>query len=116
MNMIHQIKVFKDRKKVLVNFRDRFDISLTDDQIATIVRWVDSGAPLGDPKDLPAPKQWPLEETWLLSKQFGEPDFVTPWHVPTMPPIASEPVTIPEDVSCDSCGFTWDPNRGGPQP
>jgi hypothetical protein len=61
------------------------DRSLTDDQIATIVRWVDSGAPMGDPKDLPAPKQWPLEETWLLSKQFGEPDFV----------IKSEPYTMP---------------------
>jgi len=61
------------------------DRSLTDDQIATIVRWVDSGAPLGDPKDLPAPKQWPLEETWLLSKQYGEPDFV----------IKSEPYTMP---------------------
>jgi hypothetical protein len=61
------------------------DRSLTDDQIATIVRWVDSGAPLGDPKDLPAPKQWPLEETWLLSKQYGEPDFI----------IKSEPYTMP---------------------
>ncbi|HEY6390087.1 MAG TPA: hypothetical protein VIX89_02345 [Bryobacteraceae bacterium] len=61
------------------------DRSLTDDQIATIVRWVDSGAPLGDPKDLPAPKQWPQEETWLLSKQYGEPDLV----------IKSEPYTMP---------------------
>jgi len=61
------------------------DRSLTDDQIATIVRWVDSGAPLGDAKDLPAPKKWPLEETWLLSKQYGEPDFV----------IKSEPYTMP---------------------
>jgi len=61
------------------------DRSLTDDQIATIVRWVDSGAPLGDPKDLPAPKQWPQEETWQLSKQFGEPDLV----------VKSEPYTMP---------------------
>ena len=29
------------------------DMSLTDEQIATIVRWVDAGAPLGDPKDMP---------------------------------------------------------------
>ena len=29
------------------------DISLTDEQIATIVRWVDAGAPMGDPKDMP---------------------------------------------------------------
>src|SRR5437868_13152513 len=37
------------------------DISLSDDQIATIVNWVDAGAPLGDVKDMPAPKQWPAE-------------------------------------------------------
>src|SRR5919206_3364139 len=30
------------------------DRSLSDAQIATIVRWVDSGAPLGDPKAMPA--------------------------------------------------------------
>src|SRR5258708_36286639 len=35
------------------------DMSLTAEQIDTIVRWVDSGAPLGDPKDMPAPKVWP---------------------------------------------------------
>lgn len=52
------------------------DRSLTDAQIETIARWVDSGAPLGDPKDLPAPKQWPSDEQWLLAKQFGEPDLV----------------------------------------
>jgi hypothetical protein len=62
------------------------DRSLTDDQISTIVRWVDSGAPLGDPKDLPAPKQWPSDETWQLEKRFGRPpDFV----------VKSEPYTMP---------------------
>jgi hypothetical protein len=30
------------------------DLSLSDDQIRSIARWVDSGAPLGDPKDMPA--------------------------------------------------------------
>src|SRR6202051_3427929 len=29
------------------------DRSLSESQIATVVRWVDSGAPLGNPKDLP---------------------------------------------------------------
>src|SRR5579862_4038554 len=33
------------------------DISLSDAQIATIARWVDAGAPQGDPKDMPAPKE-----------------------------------------------------------
>src|ERR1700677_5181948 len=31
------------------------DLSLTADQISTIVRWVDAGAPHGDRKDMPAP-------------------------------------------------------------
>src|SRR5881394_1593088 len=32
------------------------DMSLSDDQIDTIVRWVDAGAPQGNPKDMPAPR------------------------------------------------------------
>src|SRR3979409_968821 len=31
------------------------DMSLSDEQIDTIVRWVDAGAPQGDPKDMPPP-------------------------------------------------------------
>src|SRR5580693_5206678 len=31
------------------------DMSLSDAQIDTIVSWADSGAPMGDPKDMPAP-------------------------------------------------------------
>ena len=34
------------------------DISLSDEQIDTIVRWVDSGAVQGDPKDMPPLRQW----------------------------------------------------------
>jgi hypothetical protein len=52
------------------------DISLSSSQISTITRWVDAGAPLGDPKDLPLAKQWPDEEGWQLAKQFGQPDLV----------------------------------------
>src|SRR5262245_43721443 len=40
------------------------DRSLSDAQIQTIVRWVDSGSPKGDPKDMPAPKTWPDETVW----------------------------------------------------
>lgn len=32
------------------------DISLSNDQIETIVKWVADGAPKGDPKDMPPPK------------------------------------------------------------
>jgi len=34
------------------------DMSLNQAQIDTIVHWVDQGAPLGDRKDMPAPRQW----------------------------------------------------------
>src|SRR6266567_9024334 len=46
------------------------DMSLTDGQISTIVRWVDSGAPLGDLKDMPAPKQWPADNEWKAAKDL----------------------------------------------
>jgi len=52
------------------------DRSLSDDQIETIVRWVDSGAPVGDLKDMPPAREWPADEQWLLAKQFGQPDLV----------------------------------------
>jgi len=62
------------------------DMSLTDAQIATIARWADAGAPLGDAKDMPPAKQWPKEDGWQLSKQFGQPDFVISSDPYTMPP------------------------------
>src|SRR6266496_4549664 len=34
------------------------DMSLSQDQIDTIVHWVDQGAPIGDAKDMPAQRQW----------------------------------------------------------
>ena len=52
------------------------DMSLTQDQINTIARWVDAGAPQGDPKDMPAAKVWPKDDGWQLAKQFGAPDLV----------------------------------------
>jgi len=60
------------------------DRSLSDDQIDTIVRWVDGGAPMGDPKDMPKPVQWPDDQGWNFAKMFGqtEPDLIiksTPW-------------------------------------
>ncbi|HYL37011.1 MAG TPA: cytochrome c [Bryobacteraceae bacterium] len=61
------------------------DRSLTDEQIETIARWVDSGSPMGNPKDLPPARQWPSGNEWQLAKQFGQPELV----------IKSEPYTMP---------------------
>ena len=60
------------------------DISLTDEQIDTIVRWVDAGAPQGDLKDMPAPRQWPADNEWKAAKDLGPPDLV----------VKSEPYTM----------------------
>jgi hypothetical protein len=46
------------------------DRSLSDDEIATIVRWVDTGAPQGNPSDMPAPLAFRSEADWFI----GAPD------------------------------------------
>jgi len=43
---------------------------LTDDQIATIVKWVKTGAARGSKKDLPEPKDFPTTDGWVI----GIPD------------------------------------------
>jgi hypothetical protein len=52
------------------------DRSLSDEQVAMIASWVDGGCVKGDPKDAPAPIKWPDPQTWILAKQFGEPELV----------------------------------------
>ena len=48
------------------------DPSLTDDEIATIVAWVDAGAPQGNPSDTPTPPEFAPADAW----QIGDPDVV----------------------------------------
>ena len=59
-----------DRNIGLQQFKD--DPSLSDDEIATIVKWVDAGAPRGNPADMPAPRQFADSAKW----QIGQPDLV----------------------------------------
>jgi hypothetical protein len=49
------------------------DRSLSDEQIDTIVRWVDGGAPKGDVKDMPAPVKWADDNVWNFAPLFGGP-------------------------------------------
>ena len=51
-------------------FKD--DWSLSDDEIATIARWADNGAPQGDPADMPQPPPFIDVDEW----EIGEPDLV----------------------------------------
>ncbi|HEV3062734.1 MAG TPA: hypothetical protein VGY48_31090 [Vicinamibacterales bacterium] len=64
-----------DRSVGVQKFKN--DISLSDEQVDTIVRWVDAGAPQGDPKDLPAPKPLVTDNEWKAVRDgFGPPDLV----------------------------------------
>ena len=63
----------------------RDDWRMSDEDINTIVAWIDAGAPFGDPADLPEPRQYPEIGEWRLASQLGEPDHViksSPWDVP----------------------------------
>ena len=42
------------------------DISLNDDEIATVVKWVDSGAEQGNPADMPKALDFSKENTWFI--------------------------------------------------
>jgi hypothetical protein len=52
------------------------DMSLSEAQIRTIAQWVDAGAPGGDPKDMPPPRQWADGNEWKAAKDLGQPDLV----------------------------------------
>lgn len=59
------------------------DMSLSREQIDTIARWVDAGAPQGNAADMPPAKAWPRDDVWRLGEVYKrEPDLVvksTPW-------------------------------------
>lgn len=59
--------------------------TLTDEEIATIERWVKTGAPRGNPADAPPQREFASIDGWMI----GEPDLIV-----TMP----EPYFIGDDV------------------
>src|SRR6478672_11257031 len=84
------------------------DMSLTDEQVDTIVKWVDSGAPQGDPHDLPPPRPLVTDNEWKgIRDGFGPPDLVVKSPEYTMPaqhqdvwfrPMSDIPLTEPRWV------------------
>jgi len=64
------------------------DRSLRDDEIDTIVRWVDAGAPQGNPGDMPKALTFRSEADWFI----GEPDLK---------------VTTPNDFTMYAKGPDW---------
>ena len=64
------------------------DRSLTNAEIDTVVRWVDAGAPRGNPADLPPVAVFADDDVWNFAEHFnGPPDLVvhsTPYTMPAL--------------------------------
>jgi hypothetical protein len=73
-----------DRTVGIQEFKN--DRGLTDDQVTTFVRWIDSGMPFGRQQDLPVAVKFPDPAGWQLAQQFGDPDLVLKSPRYTMPP------------------------------
>ncbi len=63
------------------------DVSLSDEEIATIVKWADSGAVKGDPADMPKPRQFEDLDKWHIA---------TPDLVVTLPKDLIVPAKAPD--------------------
>jgi len=62
----HEMPPFHIDKSIgITSFKN--DPSLTSDEIATIGRWVDAGAPRGNPADMPAPRQFADTSAWQFT-------------------------------------------------
>ncbi len=86
-----------DRTVGIQDFKN--DPSLSDQEIETIVAWVESGMPAGDPSQLPEPVEWKGDhEYWALEDEqgWGPPDLI----------IESPPFTVP----ANSGDQWWEPD------
>jgi mono/diheme cytochrome c family protein len=64
--------------------RFKEDPSLSDEEVAAIAKWVDDGAPQGNPADMPVPLQFDTSDKWTI----GEPDLV----------LKSPEITVPAEA------------------
>ena len=87
----------------------RDDISLSDEEIATIAAWADAGAPQGNPADMPPPLKFAGATEWAL----GKPDIIVSSPTVFVPaiatdwqgPIGATPIGLTEDRFLSSAEF-----------
>ena len=68
------------------------DISLTDDELAKVVKWVDDGAPMGNAADMPAPLTFTDNRPWHIGN--GKPDLIVSMPKPFKVPAIGADVTL----------------------
>ena len=71
-----------DRSVGIQEFKN--DRGLTDDELETLVTWLDGDMPFGDEADMPPPPEFPDGSEWQYAERFGQPDLV----------VRSEPYTL----------------------
>jgi len=82
------------------------DKRLSPEEIATFSKWVDAGAPMGDPADAPAPVTYADPKEWRLAAQFGQPDLVVKSQQYTVPADAQDlwwQPLVPTGLTKDRC-------------
>jgi hypothetical protein len=84
----------------------KYDLRLSQAEIDRIARWADTGAPLGNPADLPPPVTFPDPTKWTFADQFGPPDVVVRSKPFTLPAKGQDvwwrPI-VPTGVTTDRC-------------
>jgi mono/diheme cytochrome c family protein len=72
-----------DRNVGIQHLKD--DLRLSEKEIQTIAKWVDSGSPQGNPADMPPPVTFDNPNEWAFEKEFGAPDII----------VKTKPFTLP---------------------
>jgi mono/diheme cytochrome c family protein len=84
----------------------KYDLRLSEAEIQTIARWVDSGAPLGNRADMPPPVTFPDPREWAFAKMFGPPDLIVktkPFSLPARGQDVWWRPIVPTGVTKDRC-------------
>ena len=79
-----------DRNVGIQEFKN--DPSLSDSEIDTIVKWVDSGAPMGNPADMPPARQFDDPRLWHIGN--GKPDLIVSMPKPFKVPAVSADINV----------------------
>jgi mono/diheme cytochrome c family protein len=93
-----------DREVGIQQLKD--DLRLSEAEIQTISRWVDTGAPLGNPADLPPPVHFANPNEWAFASEFGPPDLVvktTPFTLPAEGQDVWWRPVVPTGLTTDRC-------------
>jgi mono/diheme cytochrome c family protein len=75
---------FVEKNIGIQKFKD--DISLNDEEVAKIAKWVDNGSPQGNPGDMPTARHFDSDDKWTI----GTPDLILKSPEVTMPAVGPD--------------------------